>query len=210
MKKTLCLLLLLSLQTFATGKNPSAKAYDLAENGSAAQLKKAVTGADLNGKNAEGNTLLMIAALGGNEEVVQYLLSQKVPLETKNKRGDTALAFAVANSQSEVAKLLISAGADVDVTVAGKNEDTLFIRALLSDPDLGKTILAKKKSVLDKPNKLGETALFQATRLGDVETLRFLLSQGANKTLKNKAGKTPLDIAKESANEDVQKALAKK
>ena len=111
------------------------------------------------------------------------------------------------NDHYDVAQLLIKAKANVDITVAGEEGDTLFMRAAGSDLPTAKIILAKNKKLLDKANLLGETALFQAARYGTVEEVQFLLKSGANKQLKNKKGQSPVDVAKEAKNSDALKVL---
>ncbi|WP_413943450.1 ankyrin repeat domain-containing protein [Bdellovibrio sp. HCB-162] len=165
---------------------------------------------DLNAQDEEGMTPLMSAALGGNEKIVQFLLAKKVNLETKNKVGDTALAVALTNDQFDIAKQLIKAGAKVDITVAGDNSDTLLIRSASGNLGTTKLILEKNGNLINKTNKLGETALMKSIEFRYNDITKLLLANGANTKLKNKDGKTALDIAKESNNEEAIKLLSKK
>ena len=49
---------------------------------------------------------------------------------------------------------------------------------------------------MDIANNNGDTPLMDAAYLGKTEILRYLLESGADTSLKNKSGKTALDLAK--------------
>lgn len=164
---------------------------------------------DLNGQDEAGMTPLMSAALGGQVDIVKQLLVRKVNLEVKNIAGDTALAVAITNDQLGASRALINAGANVDLVVAGDEGDTLFIRAANSDSQIAEMIFKKNKSVLNKPNKLGETALMQSVRFGNNASVKMLLALGADKKIKNQAGLSALEIAKQSHNEEAIRLLSK-
>lgn len=61
------------------------------------------------------STVLMVASSQGQTELVTYLLSRDVDVNTLSAHGETALAYAAAHGNTEVAKLLIEHGADVNV-----------------------------------------------------------------------------------------------
>lgn len=164
---------------------------------------------DLNGQDEAGMTPLMSAALGGQVDIVKQLLVRKVNLEVKNIAGDTALAVAITNDQLGASRALINAGANVDLVVAGDEGDTLFIRAANSDSQIAEMIFKKNKSVLNKANKLGETALMQSVRFGNNASVKMLLALGADKKIKNQAGLSALEIAKQSHNEEAIRLLSK-
>ena len=51
------------------------------------------------------------------------------------------------------------------------------------------------------------TALHMAIKRNDLEVVNFLLSQGADTTIENGDGKTPLDLAEECTNADITDTL---
>ncbi|WP_374075679.1 ankyrin repeat domain-containing protein [Bdellovibrio bacteriovorus] len=215
--RLLSILLAVSIGNTALASSVSAstKALDVikaAEVGDTAKLKKLLKDnkIDLNAQDEEGMTPLMSAAIGGRSEAVKLLLSKKVDLEKKNKVGDTALAVALTNDQYDIGDQLIKAGANVDITVAGDEGDTLLIRVSGDNSKATQTILKWNKALVNKSNKLGETALMRSVQNGLLEATKLLLANGADAKLKNKAGKTALDIAKESNNEEAIKLLTKK
>ncbi len=198
-------------KTSSGGVNAQIKALNTAaETGDKVQFKKILKqkGLDLNLQDEEGMTPLMSAALGGQVDLLKQLLKKNVNLEVKNSAGDTALAVAATNDQIKAAKVLIEAGANVDIVVAGEDEDTLLTRAATGSLELVKLILKKKKDLVNKTNKLGETALMQSVRFGNNDSVKLLLASGADTKIKNKAGLTALDIAKQSNNQTAVQLLS--
>jgi uncharacterized protein len=64
--------------------------------------------------DAEGSTLLMMAARGGHANVVSYLISRKASVNGRNRFGDTALMAAALGGHVEAAKVLLANGAQVN------------------------------------------------------------------------------------------------
>jgi ankyrin repeat protein len=152
----------------------------------------------------------MSAALGGQKDLVKKLIKLNADLELKNQVGDTALAVAVSNDQFSIADLLIKAGAKVDITVAGDEGDSLFMRAALGSKQTADLILAKDNSLLNKTNRLGETALMKCVLFGNNSMVRHLIKTGADTQIKNNGGLTAFDIAKSTNNDEALKLLSSK
>jgi ankyrin repeat protein len=86
-----------------------------ARDGSLVRLRALISaGADMNVKDSEGWTPLMVAALKGHAKTVVLLLSHGAHIETKNNSGWTALRFASSVGDTEMMTLLIGYGADVN------------------------------------------------------------------------------------------------
>ncbi len=76
-------------------------------------------GADLTARTDEGNTLIMLAVLSKNPDIVDFLLArniesigQGIDINAQDKVGDTALMLAAASAQDRVIEMLLHAGAD--------------------------------------------------------------------------------------------------
>ncbi|MCV6630970.1 MAG: ankyrin repeat domain-containing protein [Flavobacteriaceae bacterium] len=72
-------------------------------------------GADINEKDAMGNTALMGACFKGYSTTTKLLLELGVDANCTNLAGSTALMFAVLFDQKECVEILIENGADLDV-----------------------------------------------------------------------------------------------
>lgn len=101
------------------GSDPVALAnwlFDLARQGDAARLSAYVdAGAPVDLTDAEGNTLLMLAAYNDQPSVVRELLARGADPDALNGRGQSPLAGAVFKQADVVVNLLVGAGADPDL-----------------------------------------------------------------------------------------------
>ena len=100
------------------GTDPVALAnwlFDLARQGDAARLGAYVdAGAPVDLTDADGNTLLMLAAYHDQPATVAALVERGADVEAQNRRGQSPLAGAVFKQADEVVRVLLEAGADPD------------------------------------------------------------------------------------------------
>jgi ankyrin repeat protein len=76
-------------------------------------------GTDINARDQHGQTALMIAAQGGNPDVVTFLVEHGALLNHTAKFGLSALMLAVIGGHLGVVKTLANAGADVTIRGSG-------------------------------------------------------------------------------------------
>lgn len=89
--------------------------FDLARDGKTEQLGAYVeAGVPVELTDADGNTLLMLAAYHGNAGTVQALVRLGADVNRLNDRGQSPLAGAVFKGEDLVVSVLIGAGADPD------------------------------------------------------------------------------------------------
>ena len=87
--------------------------FDLARAGETAALTEYVDqGAPVNMTDADGNTLLMMAAYYGHAELVTDLAERGADVDALNDRGQSPMAGAVFKGYDEVVRALVKAGAD--------------------------------------------------------------------------------------------------
>lgn len=127
-------------------------------------------GANIDAQNNYENTILMRAVISGNIEVVKMLLELGVDPLLKNKFGRTALMAICSHHRKKVT-------IDLDV-----------IRLLI-----GKNIDYKKQ------DDRGRATLMQAAYYENIQGVRLLLQLGTNPFVKDKNGKTALQLAKHSS-----------
>jgi ankyrin repeat protein len=70
----------------------------------------AIAKPDVNGRDDNGNTPLMVAAQNGHDEIASTLLAAKADVHAKNKQGQTALDLAIAGGHDDCVRLLKAAG----------------------------------------------------------------------------------------------------
>ncbi|UYM07068.1 ankyrin repeat domain-containing protein [Solicola gregarius] len=89
--------------------------FDLARDGETERLGAYVeAGVPVELTDADGNTLLMLAAYHGHAATVQDLVKRGADVNRLNDRGQSPLAGAVFKGEDLVVSVLIGAGADPD------------------------------------------------------------------------------------------------
>merc|ERR1719228_647318 len=74
------------------------------------------TGADLNGLEGEDDaSLLIIAAAADKQDILDYLLAQKVDVNKQDGKGRTAMSIASYAGYLGIVKSLVRSGADLDI-----------------------------------------------------------------------------------------------
>ena len=162
-------------------------------------------GVDPNTIDAErGETGLMLALREKKSDVVEVLLkAPTLDVEARSRNGDTALMVAAYTSNKPVVQALLARKAEVNrpgwtalhyAATAGANE---IVQLLL---DHYAYIDA------ESPNKT--TPIMMAARGGHILTVKLLLDEGADATLKNEQGMTAIDLAKKFDHKDIAEGLA--
>ena len=115
--------------------------FDLCMTGSRDDIELAVkNGANVNAKNEDGLTALMLAAsLKHNPDVIAVLIENGSELEAKDEDGKTSLFYAVNTSNVEGTKTLLAFGANPNVWDQ-KGEPLLFHAITTEDLAILKTL----------------------------------------------------------------------
>jgi len=88
---------------------------DAAKKGDIETVKQHLaTGADVNYRNKNGDTLLNYAALLGHKEIVELLIENGADMNAKGLADWTPLHLAAQNKQEQIVQLLIANGAEVN------------------------------------------------------------------------------------------------
>jgi ankyrin repeat protein len=179
-------------------------------------------GADVNA-SSQGITPLLCAARYCHPDVIEFLLKSKANPKVRNSDGLTPIMTLLNNfNRSDAAVMKMK-------TTASDKDALTAIKMLLAagvDPNIGATyfgtplVLASSKSdcteivriLLDggaqvNESETGFTPLHAAAFAGNLETVKLLVSRGANVNARNSAKQTPLALAKKRTSEEIQKYL---
>lgn len=145
-----------------------------------------------------GDNLLTQAAKWRHVSVVRLLLEKGPDIDLPNFLGNTALHMAAKCDDEELVELLLNSGADVS------RKGFLDWTALISASAKGYAGMVRlllrymEGRGLDERTEGGCTALWYACYRGHTEIIRTLLLAGADHTIAENNGETPLHMAKEN------------
>jgi uncharacterized protein len=149
-------------------------AFDAAREGDIQTLAAYFSsGFDVNGKNARGDTLLILAAYHGQEKAVELILNQpKVDLDYKNNMGFTALTGAVYKGFNPIVQQLIDKGANVN-TANGSGQTPLMFAALFGRQEAARLLIRAGANPAANDAQ-GNTAVSLAKAQGNASMLTLL------------------------------------
>jgi len=156
-------------------------------------------GIDPDTVDAQGNTLLILAAREGQLATVEALLKYRASIGTRNQAGDSALMLAVLAGHDKVADALMKAGAPINQDGWTPLHYAAFEGRLAL---LDKLLSAGAEVNALAPNK--STALMLAARNGHIDVVRRLLKlPEVDLDLVNDAGLTADNWALQNSNSDI-------
>jgi ankyrin repeat protein len=133
-------------------------------------------GADVNARDAEGNTPLILASFYASPQCVELLIDKGADVNMANKAGATALIRAA--TSYEKTRLLVAAGAKVRMRTALGNTP-LILAARRAGNSRTVQLLLERGANATESNEAGISPVLSAAASGDVETMRLLLDAGA-------------------------------
>jgi ankyrin repeat protein len=174
-------------------------------------------GADVNAKDAEGSTPLLVAAelamKHDTTAMAEALVAKGADVAARpGGQGLTPLMHAANGNAPGVAQAILSKldAKDVDVRT-GDGMTALSIAAAVGASDVVEMLLAKGAQV-DGRDKRDKTPLMHAAGHsfpGTVPTVTLLLGKGADVNARDKEGRTPLSAAKQSGPPELAEMLRK-
>lgn len=129
---------------------------------------------------------LQAAASGGNEDVINFLLKQGLPIESPTIQGWTPLFIAVRDGQAEAAKLLIYRGANLNAqTDRGATALMMAVTQKFPSEKVRRDLvlyLLKRGADPNQKDAFGHSAFYYAAALQKADTAELLYEYGAAPT----------------------------
>ncbi|UST55681.1 ankyrin repeat domain-containing protein [Comamonadaceae bacterium OTU4NAUVB1] len=169
-------------------------------------------GADLDARDAHGRTALHVATHARRHEAIRVLARAGASLDAlEADRYDAVTIAAVADDVPTLA-LLLSLGAKPGQTTSRWDGTALIAAAHLGHDEVVRRLIAAG-APLDQVNNLHWTATIEAVVLGDggprhQRTLAALIGAGADLSLPDREGRTPLRLAREHGHAAMAALLA--
>jgi ankyrin repeat protein len=198
-------LIILPVLLFAAcGEQPRPPAAELVAAAGAGRLDEVQRllrdGADVDGRDRRGRTAVTAAAIGQHVEVVSVLVDAGADVDLQDDERNNPLLLCGENGNVALLREVLRGHPDLGATnryggvaviPASDRGHVEMVRALLAtDIDV------------DHVNNLGWTALLEAVILGDGgeahrQIVRMLLDAGADKSIADRDGVTPLEHARQ-------------
>ncbi|CAG2240612.1 unnamed protein product [Mytilus edulis] len=155
--------------------------------------------------------LLIAATLGGNDKIVESILSKGCCLNSVDIEGKTALFIACEEGNTNIVELLTDNNADIYI-VGSDGRTPLHAACCVGNNDIVR-ILVNKNADVDMIDVYLETPLHKSCRKGSEDVILTLLDNGADTKKTNKDGHAPIYLAKTEGkivNENILKVLGDK
>src|SRR5215510_6785299 len=194
------------------GNTVSERLLDAAAAGDVAEIAAALgAGADIDSRDANGRTALLVATRAGQTEAVRRLLDDEPDVDLQDDQLDNPFLYAGAEGLLDILRLVNEAGADPSITnrfggtaliPASERGHVQTVRYLLEETDVD----------IDHVNRLGWTALLEAIVLGNgdqahQDVVELLIAHGADLDIPDKDGVRPLAHARARGQVEIAKAL---
>ncbi|KOU13717.1 ankyrin [Streptomyces sp. WM6372] len=185
---------------------------EAARAGDTVAVRAAVEGgADVEARDTELRTPLLLASLGNHVEAARVLVAAGADVDAQDARQDSAWLVTGVTGSVAMLRVLLPAGPDLRRTnrfggvshiPASERGHVAYVREVLAVTDID----------VDHVNRLGWTALLEAVILGDggpahQEIVRLLLAAGADRELADGDGVTALAHAERRGYAEIAELL---
>lgn len=170
-------------------------------------------GADINGKDKNGNNALVYCSdYGYAKGIAKLLVDNGIEINHRNKDGETALEKITNNYHFEMAKYLVENGADYKsinkaLVESCSRNSWKFTKSNQTKADEFLNYLISYNADVNTKNSIGVSALQNAVLMDKLETIKTLLCNGADINYKNDLGSTALMYACKKENLEITNLL---
>ena len=165
--------------------------------------------ADINAKDENGSTALIVATTNGNLEIIKYLSQERgLEVNAQDDIGLTALMYAAESGNLEIVKYLIDERrADFNIKEDNQGHDAFILAILYGHLEVVKYFVEEKRLDINAKDNEGWTAFMHAPAMGHLEVSQYLLEKGADIDAKDNNGVTSLMHASNNGHSKMVKYL---
>jgi len=177
------------------------------QNDTAAIETALAMGAEIESRDNSGRTPLLVAAHASAYDAVRSLVQGGADIRAMDHQRYDVVTIAAVKNDVKMVTLALQLGGDPEAITSPFDGTALIAAAHLGHADVVETLI-EANAPLDHINNLDWTALIEAVVLGDggrarIETVRLLVEAGANKSIADRDGRTPLEHAKARGYEEI-------
>ncbi|WP_433988792.1 hypothetical protein SuNHUV7_25270 (plasmid) [Pseudoseohaeicola sp. NH-UV-7] len=171
-------------------------------------------GADVNILDTRGRTSIHVAAFASEDDALRALAEAGADMNALEGQAYDAVTIAAVANDAELMSLAIALGNDPGLVTSPYEGTALIAAAHLGHVDVVKRLI-DAGAPLDHINNLHWTAVMESVVLGDggpdhLAVLDALLGAGADRSLSDRQGLTPLDHAVRNGYTEMADRLRKK
>ncbi|KAK0618010.1 ankyrin repeat-containing domain protein [Bombardia bombarda] len=167
-------------------------------------------GADIHRRGVAGKLPVHAAAISDRSDVMEILCSAQADARAKDDNGLSPLMHAVLNNSVSVFKFLLSQHAyDLD-EADSKGQTPLIVASILGDKSILNELLNsefKVQDILNAQDFHGKTALAYAVRMDLLEVVKTLVGNGADASIADYRGYSPLYWAVRMASQETTEVI---
>lgn len=168
-------------------------------------------GAEVDARDGHGRTPLLVAAHGSHDDAFAALVDAGADVNAQDVVGYDAVTIAAVADDPALMSLALARGNRPDQIHTNWNGTALIAAAHLGHAEVVRRLIAAG-APLDHVNNLGWTALIEAVVLGDggpdhQATVSALVAAGADATIADRDGQTPLMLAEARGYDEIAALL---
>ncbi|MCE9507444.1 MAG: ankyrin repeat domain-containing protein [Alphaproteobacteria bacterium] len=168
-------------------------------------------GADINGKDSEGNTPLVYAICSSLSQTVQLLIAKGADVNAADKSRKTPLMHACSGGREDIVDILLQSGSNINIHNPNNYSWTaLHYAAAYSDKETVIPLLVKKGANINTVDDRGQTALHCAADYSKFPSVKALVACGADANIRDNRGNRPEDLAKSNGRDGIANFLREK
>lgn len=182
-------------------KRPSNLEFlELCKTGTAQEINDAIkSGADVNAKDDNNNTALMLAAESNNDpEAINVLIDSGANIDSVNSQVRTALILAVMSNKLDNIKILCSRNADTKILDIYHKSALKYALGEINDTEILKLLAG---------NRIPDPEFLELCKHGTAQEINNAINDGANIYASDENNNTPLMTAAEFNTPDSIKTL---
>lgn len=176
-ERSVAVLCLVAVSASAQTPASPERFYQAIRSNDLSAVRALVMEAGVDGRDAQGQTPLMVAAAFGSADAVRLLLAGGADVRAASGTGVTALHLAVTDLSKT--RMLLDAGADVNA-VSSLGRTPLIVAASANRTGAVVRLLLSAGAKLDVADAVGITPLIAAAAVDNREVAELLLARGAD------------------------------